>query len=142
MQCETRIRVLVADCRARIQKGLAILRSDQAGREWMSNTEQTDKIMLMLFRKYQRDVTLMELRMTEGNALKVLRMLLNERPGGRTLVLATLSPSGEIVPALREGALDCVLTSMPEEQMAEWIRAINGGRRPPHGLPQPAAFLL
>jgi two-component system NarL family response regulator len=142
MNGERRIRLLVADCRARIQTGLAILRSDQANREWVSNSGQADKIMLMLFRKYQRDISLMELRMTEANALRALRTLLNERPGGRTLVLATLSPSGEIVPALREGALDCVLTLMPDDEMMEWIRAVNAGRRPPHGLPQPVTFLL
>ena len=68
--------------------------------------------------------------MTEVRVVEAIKELLSESPEKRILVLATFVAGGEIVPALRDGAIDCCLKDMPCEEMAHVIRAVGAGKRP------------
>jgi DNA-binding NarL/FixJ family response regulator len=127
---DTRIHVRVADCRLHIHAGIVVLFSNKADSQFASHDTFADETVVALLREYQADISLMDLRMTEDSAVETIKTLLTECSEGRTLVLAVLSPYGGIVPALREGARDCVLNDVPDEQMAEWIHAVNAGKRP------------
>ena len=132
MEHEKRIRVLLADCHHQIGEGLAALISEEP--EMMSSAADPDEAIATLFREHQPDIHLMDLLMTEESAVEMIKRLLTKGADGRTLVLATVSAKGEIVPALRKGAIDCCLKDMPREQMVHVIRTVSAGKRPNHDL--------
>ena len=129
LEQKAKIRVLVADCHHLIREGLAALISHEPDMEVVGDAADGQEA-LELFRVQRPDVALMDLRMTGESAVEAIKTLLGEFPEACILVLATFPEDGEIVPALRAGAKDCLLKDMPRDEMADVIRAVYAGERP------------
>lgn len=129
MERHGKIRVLVADCHDLIREGLTALLSRQPDMEVVGDASNAIEA-ISLFREHRPDVALMDLRMHAASAVEAIKTLRTEYPNARILVLATFPEDEEIVPALREGAIDCLLKDMPRDEMYEIIRAVYAGERP------------
>jgi DNA-binding NarL/FixJ family response regulator len=131
----------VADCRQHIHEGIAALFSNEAGSLCGRHETRADETVVALLKDYPGDISLVDIRMTEESAVETIKRLLTENPEGHTLILAAVSPRGEVVPALHEGAAECVLNAVPGERMAELIHAVHAGKRPrDHSLRSPKRF--
>jgi DNA-binding NarL/FixJ family response regulator len=81
------------------------------------------------FRRYQPDVTLMDLQLPGSNGTDVLIAIRGEFPRARILMLTTSDTDGEIQRAMRAGAAAYLLKSMPKDDLLAVIRAVHAGRR-------------
>ena len=81
------------------------------------------------FRRYQPDVTLMDLRLPGSNGTDVLIAIRGEFPRARIVILTTSDSDGEIQRAMRAGAAAYVLKSMPKDDLLAVIRSVHSGRR-------------
>lgn len=121
--------MLVADCHNLIREGLAALLSRQPDIEVVAEAENGEQA-IALFRKQRPDVAVVDLRMNETGAVAAIKTIRTDFPDARILVLATYPEDEEIIPALRAGAIDCLLKDTPREKMFEVIRAVFSGERP------------
>jgi DNA-binding NarL/FixJ family response regulator len=81
------------------------------------------------YRRYQPDITLMDVRLPDTNGTDTLRAIREEFPQARMIMLTTSDSDGEIQRALRAGAAAYVLKSMPKNELLEIIRAVHRGRK-------------
>jgi DNA-binding NarL/FixJ family response regulator len=81
------------------------------------------------FRRYQPDVTLMDLQLPGSNGTDVLVAIRGEFPRARIVILTTSDGDGEIQRAMRAGAAAYLLKSMAKDDLLAVIRAVHAGRR-------------
>ena len=91
------------------------------------------------FRRYQPDITLMDLRLPGTNGTDTLIAIRGEFPDARIIMLSSSDSDGEIQRALRSGAAGYVLKSMPQDDLLSVIRSVHGGKRQ---IPAEVAALL
>jgi two-component system NarL family response regulator len=133
MNTEKIIRVLVADCHHLIREGLKAILLRQPDMQVVGDAANADDA-IAIFREHEPDVALMDLRMNGASAVEAIKTLRTEFPAATILVLPTFPEDPEIVPALQEGAVDCLLKDMPREKMYELIRVVYAGERPHYFL--------
>jgi DNA-binding NarL/FixJ family response regulator len=81
------------------------------------------------FRRYQPDVTLMDLQLPGSNGTDVLVAIRGEFPRARIVMLTTSDGDGEIQRAMRAGAAAYLLKSMDKDDLLAVIRSVHAGRR-------------
>src|ERR1700733_13687616 len=81
------------------------------------------------FRRYQPDVTLMDLQLPGSNGTDVLIAIRGEFPRARIVMLTTSDGDGEIQRAMRAGAAAYLLKSMAKDDLLAVIRLAHAGRR-------------
>ena len=81
------------------------------------------------FRRYQPDVTLMDLQLPGSNGTDVLIAIRGEFPRARIVMLTTSDSDGEIQRAMRAGAAAYLLKSMAKDDLLAVIRSVHAGRR-------------
>jgi DNA-binding NarL/FixJ family response regulator len=81
------------------------------------------------FRRYQPDVTLMDLQLPGSNGTDVLIAIRGEFPRARIVMLTTSDADGEIQRAMRAGAAAYLLKSMAKDDLLAVIRSVHAGRR-------------
>jgi DNA-binding NarL/FixJ family response regulator len=91
------------------------------------------------FRCHRPDITLMDLRLPGTNGTDTLIAIRGEFPRARIIMLTTSDTDGDILRALRAGALAYILKSMPKNELLGVIRSVHAGRR--HIPPDVAARL-
>ena len=69
------------------------------------------------FRRYQPDVTLMDLQLPGSNGTDVLIAIRGEFPRARIVMLTTSDGDGEIQRAMRAGAAAYLLKSMAKDEI-------------------------
>jgi DNA-binding NarL/FixJ family response regulator len=87
------------------------------------NGEQT----LQAVRQHQPDVLLLDLRMPEGNGLKVLQAMHDEHLPGRVVVLTGAIDGDEILTAMRFGVCGVVVKDMEPQHILQCIRTVYAG---------------
>jgi DNA-binding NarL/FixJ family response regulator len=81
------------------------------------------------FRRFQPDVTLMDLQLPGSNGTDVLVAIRGEFPRARIVMLTTSDGDGEIQRAMRAGAAAYLLKSMDKDDLLAVIRSVHSGRR-------------
>lgn len=81
------------------------------------------------FRRLRPDVTLMDLRLPGTNGTDTLIAIRGEFPQARIIMLTSSDSDGEILRALRAGALGYVLKSTPQDELLAVIRSVHAGKR-------------
>ena len=81
------------------------------------------------FRRFQPDVTLMDLQLPGSNGTDVLIAIRGEFPRSRIVMLTTSDADGEIQRAMRAGAAAYLLKSMAKDDLLAVIRSAHAGRR-------------
>jgi DNA-binding NarL/FixJ family response regulator len=91
------------------------------------------------FRSSRPDVTLMDVRLPDGDGIDALIGIREEFPQARIIMLTSLDCDGEIQRALRAGASAYILKSMPKNELLDVIRSVHAGKR--HVSPEVAVRL-
>jgi DNA-binding NarL/FixJ family response regulator len=81
------------------------------------------------FRRHKPDITLMDLRLPEGNGIDALIAIRDEFPKARIIILTSSEGDAEIQRGLRSGAAGYILKSAPGDELLNAIRAVHAGRR-------------
>jgi DNA-binding NarL/FixJ family response regulator len=81
------------------------------------------------FRKYQPDITLMDLQMPGMNGIDAIGAIRGEFPEARIIVLTNHPGDVQVSRALRAGARAYLLKSMLRKELLETIRAVHAGQK-------------
>ncbi|MBI4730358.1 MAG: response regulator transcription factor [Acidobacteria bacterium] len=127
-QPEEPFRVLIVDDHPMIRRIVALACEDhpalEVAGEAANGAEALDK-----FRLLAPDVTVLDLMMPGVGGLEVARVLLEERPGARILVLSAKQDERSVFECLSAGALGFVEKTASIESVARAIDAVGRGRQ-------------
>ena len=84
-------------------------------------------------------MTVMDLQMPDTNGLDAIRVILNEYPSARIMVLTMYQGDEDIYRALQAGAATYLLKDALSHELVRMVREVHAGRRP---LPPNVASLL
>lgn len=122
------IRVLVADDHPVVRTGLAAVLVQQADLELVAEAENGERAV-KLYRQYQPDVCLMDLRMPVMDGVDAIRAITTEFPEARILALTTYEGDADIRRALEAGARGYLLKDMLLTDVIQAVRAVRRGER-------------
>jgi len=84
---------------------------------------------LVLFRKHQPDVTLMDIRMPKVNGIAAISAIRAEFPQARVIVLTTAAGDVQAVRAFKAGAAGYLLKNLLRKELVETIRLVYSGHK-------------
>jgi DNA-binding NarL/FixJ family response regulator len=122
------IRVLAVDDHALLREGIAALIGSEEDME-MVGEASNGREALDLFRKWQPDVTLMDLQMPEMSGIDAISAIRGEFPEARIIVLTTHPGDVQVSRALKAGARAYLLKGLLRKELLETIRAVHAGQR-------------
>jgi DNA-binding NarL/FixJ family response regulator len=79
------------------------------------------------YREHRPDVVIVDLRLPGMDGLELIKLLRQESPDVRILVLSTYGGGDDVTRAIQGGASGYVMKSMPLEQVLEAVRIVHGG---------------
>jgi DNA-binding NarL/FixJ family response regulator len=122
------IRILTADDHPLLRDGIAALIGSEEDMELIG--EACDgREAIDLFRKYQPDITLMDLQMPEMNGIDAIGAIRGEFPEARIIVLTTHPGDVQVSRAMRAGARAYLLKGELRKELLETIRAVHSGQK-------------
>jgi DNA-binding NarL/FixJ family response regulator len=120
--------VLVVDDHPLLREGIAALIGSEEDMELVGEASN-GRVALDLFRKYQPDITLMDLQMPEMNGIDAIGAIRGEFPDARVIVLTTHPGDAQVSRALKAGARGYLLKGMLRKELSETIRAVHAGQK-------------
>src|ERR1700712_4586376 len=96
--------------------GLETIIASQSDMRLVGTTNKS-AASLELYRTLQPHVTLMDLRLPDGDGVDALRLILNQYPQARIVVLTTSDADGDVHRAMRAGAYAYALKSDPKNDL-------------------------
>ena len=127
MATQEKIRVLVVEDHHVVRQGLVALLNVVDGIEVVG--EAADGVeAIAQFRKFQPNVTLIDLRMPRLSGVEVIQRVRMETPAARFIVLTTYDGDEDIFRALQAGARAYLLKGMTTDDLVSTIRAVHAGR--------------
>ena len=125
------IRILTVDDHPVLRGGLAAMLQTQADMMLIGEAG-TGREAIEHFRKLKPDITLMDLQMPGMSGLDAIRVIRQEFPAARIIVLTTYSGDVQALKAIKAGAMGYLLKSALHRDLLSAIRAIHAGQ---HHLP-------
>jgi DNA-binding NarL/FixJ family response regulator len=122
------IRVLAIDDHPLLREGIASALADQADMTLIAEAVDA-RTGIEQFRRNRPDVTLMDLQMPDMNGIEAIRIIREEFPDARILVLTTYQGDVQVSNALRHGASGFLLKGTLRKELRDAIRAVHAGRR-------------
>jgi DNA-binding NarL/FixJ family response regulator len=122
------IRVLAVDDHPLLRQGIAALIGSEEDMELVGEASN-GREALDLFRKYQPDITLMDLQMPEMNGIDAIGAIRGEFPDARIIVLTTHPGDVQVSRALKAGARGYLLKGMLRKELLETVRAVHAGQK-------------
>jgi DNA-binding NarL/FixJ family response regulator len=138
MSEQTKIRVFSVDDHPLLREGIAAIINNQTDMSMVAQAA-TGSEAIQMFRQYQPDVTLMDLRLPDISGIDALIAIRAEFPEARVLMLTTFEGDVEIQRSLKAGARGYLLKSSPPKDLVEMIRHVHEGKK---GIPQQIAAHL
>lgn len=120
------MKVLIVDDDALIVKSLALMLSGEADIT-VCGTAANGADAAEMCRKKQPDVILMDIRMPVMDGIAATRIIKEENPGARIMMLTTFDDKPSIQQALTAGADGYLLKSEEISDLAGILRALNSG---------------
>jgi len=121
------IRILIADDHLVVRMGLRSMIDTQPDMNVIAEAAN-GREAVALFRAHQPDVTLMDLRMPVVGGVEATRVIHEEFPDARIIVLTTYDGDENIYRALRGGARAYLLKDIPREEFLDDVRAVYQGQ--------------
>jgi DNA-binding NarL/FixJ family response regulator len=122
------IRILVVDDHPMVRFGISAFINAQHGMKVIGEAA-TGEEGILLFRKYQPDVVLMDLRLPGMSGVDAIRLIRNEYPQSRFVVMTTYEGDEDIYQALEAGAQAYLIKCMPPASLVDAILRVNSGLR-------------
>ena len=120
------IKVLLVDDQSIIREGLASLLSTKADIDIVGEAEN-GKVAVERSLSLQPDVVLMDVRMPVMDGVAAIRILAEQAPQIKILVLTTFDDDEYVTQAMSHGAKGYLLKDTPSEELAQAIRSVNQG---------------
>jgi two-component system, NarL family, response regulator len=128
MSQSTTIRVLIADDVAIVRQGLATIVDRDPEMTAIAQAEDGQQA-IALFREYQPDVTLMDLRMPRMGGVEAIIAICAEFKQARIMVLTTYDGDEDIYRGLQAGAQGYLLKDTKPHELLNAIRTIHSGQK-------------
>jgi two-component system, NarL family, response regulator len=128
MSQSTTIRVLIADDVAIVRQGLATIVDRDPEMTAIAQAEDGQQA-IALFREYQPDVTLMDLRMPRMGGVEAIMAICAEFKQARIMVLTTYDGDEDIYRGLQAGAQGYLLKDAKPHELLNAIRTIHSGQK-------------
>jgi DNA-binding NarL/FixJ family response regulator len=120
------IRLLLVDDQSLICQGLQAVLNQEADLE-VVGTAENGQAAIELVAKLQPDVVLMDIRMPVMTGIEATRLIGEQFPDIKVLVLSTFDDDRDIAQSMRAGAKGYLLKDMPAPELAEAIRLVHRG---------------
>jgi DNA-binding NarL/FixJ family response regulator len=128
MNEQPRIRVFSVDDHPLLREGIAAVINNEQDMQVIGQAAN-GKDAVQEFKKYQPDVTLMDLRLPDMSGIDAMIAIRAEFPDARVILLTTFEGDVEIKRALEAGARGYLLKSMPPKELIEVIRQVHAGKK-------------
>lgn len=120
------IRLLLVDDQSLICQGLKAMLTLEADLEVVGCADN-GQIALDLVAVLKPDVVLMDIRMPVMDGREATRLITQQFPDTKVLVLSTFDDDQDIAQSMRAGAKGYLLKDMPAKELAEAIRLVERG---------------
>ena len=123
-----KIRVLLADDHTIMRMGLATLLESEPDMSVVGEAEN-GQVAVRLARELKPDVVIMDLMMPVLSGAEATRLIREENPNVRIVVLTTFGSSAELALAVRNGASATLLKDTETADLVNVLRRVNEGKR-------------
>jgi DNA-binding NarL/FixJ family response regulator len=123
-----RIRILIADDHPLMRSGIAAVLDDRARFEIVAEAGNGHEAV-ELFRRFQPDITLIDIQMPEMDGVEATKTICSEAPGARIIVFTTYRGDVQAREALAAGARAYLLKSAIRTELVEAIETVWRGER-------------
>ncbi len=120
------IRLLLVDDQSIVREGLSSLLQTQQDLEIVGEAEN-GQVAVEQAIALQPDVILMDIRMPVMDGVAAIKILKQQAPGIKILVLTTFDDDRYVTQAIAHGARGYLLKDTPSVELAQAIRAVNKG---------------
>jgi DNA-binding NarL/FixJ family response regulator len=120
------IRLLLVDDQNIVRKGLKVLLEAQPGFQVVGEAENGKEAIAQV-ETLQPDVVLMDVRMPEMDGVAATRIICQQSPNTRVLVLSTFDEDDYVSRAMQFGAKGYMLKDSQVEELAQAIQAVHKG---------------
>jgi len=125
---EPPIRIMMVDDHPLFRVGVAAVLATHSDMELVVECQDAEDAIRQ-FRKFQPDVTLMDLQLPGRSGLDAIRAIRGEYPSARIIVLTTFQGDVQATRALRAGAAGYLLKSTLRKDLLAAIRHVFKGHR-------------
>jgi two-component system response regulator DesR len=122
------VRLLLADDQELIRSALAVMLDLEDDFEVVASVGRGDEVVAAA-REHRPHVALLDIEMPGIDGLAAARVLAQEVPECRSLILTTFGRPGFLRRAMESGAFGFVVKDAPPEQLADAIRRVAAGER-------------
>ena len=122
----TTIRLMIVDDQSLIRQGLQAMLEREADLQVIGEAEN-GKMAVERVAELQPDVILMDVRMPEMDGRTATKLILQDFPEIKILILSTFDDDAYITGAMRSGAKGYLLKDMPSTELADAIRFVHRG---------------
>ena len=122
------IRILSVDDHDLVRKGIAAILSTESGIELVAEAGSAAEAV-RLHRQHLPDVTLMDLRLPDGNGVEATQQIREEFPAARIIALTSYDGDQDIYRALEAGVRGYLLKEMVHTEIVRAIRIVHSGKR-------------
>jgi DNA-binding NarL/FixJ family response regulator len=120
------INLLLVDDQSLICQGLAAVLNQEADLQVIGAAENGQAAIDQV-KSLQPDVVLMDIRMPVMTGIEATRLIAEQFPNVKVLMLSTFDEDRDIAQSVRAGAKGYLLKDMPAQELAEAIRLVHRG---------------
>ena len=128
MSQSTTARVLIVDDHSIVRQGLATIINRDPEMTVIAQAEDGQQA-IDLFREYQPDITLMDLRLPQMGGVEAISAICAEFKHARIIVLTTYNSDEDIYRGLQAGAKGYLLKDAKPNQLLSAIRTVHSGQQ-------------